>query len=163
MNVDRILQALNDSGVDYLLIGGMNFLLRHLPELTFDVDIWVRDDAENLSRLNGSLQRLGAAWGRTEAEWRPIGDDWRWLQSQGVFCLTTAHGALDVFRDVRGLEGQYRECKARGISTATASGVPFTGLSDRDMLTCQEALPAEQRKVRRIEVLREAIARDKAS
>jgi hypothetical protein len=52
MNVDEILQTLNEGQVDYLLIGGMNFLIRHLPELTFDVDIWVRDDTENLGRLN---------------------------------------------------------------------------------------------------------------
>ena len=56
MNVDHILRALHEEHVDYLLIGGMNFLLRHRPELTFDVDIWVRDDAENLERLN--LDRL---------------------------------------------------------------------------------------------------------
>ena len=157
MNVDEILQTLNDGQVDYLLIGGMNFLIRHLPELTFDVDIWVRDDTENLGRLNQSLRRLGAEWGRTEKEWRPVPDDWRWLESQGVFCLTTRHGALDIFRDVRGLEGKYPECKARGIPTTTAAGVSFTGLSDRDMLTCQEALPLQERKTRRMEVLRRAI------
>jgi hypothetical protein len=37
MNVDAILRALNDAQADYLLIGGMNFLIRHAPELTFDV------------------------------------------------------------------------------------------------------------------------------
>ena len=48
MNVDRILGALNEQCVDYILFGGMNFLLRHVPELTFDVDIWVRDNDANL-------------------------------------------------------------------------------------------------------------------
>jgi prophage DNA circulation protein len=94
MNVEEILKALNAEPVDYLLIGGMNFLLRHAPELTFDVDIWVRDDGENLTRLNRALERLGAQWGRTEAEWAPVAPDWRWLQTQPVFCLTTAHGAF---------------------------------------------------------------------
>ncbi|MHC1768557.1 MAG: hypothetical protein AB9869_30480 [Verrucomicrobiia bacterium] len=159
MNVDQILRTLNDSHVDYLLIGGMNFLIRHLPELTFDVDIWVRNDAENLICLNRSLRQLGAEWGRTEREWRPIPVEWQWLQSQSVFCLTTAHGALDVFRDVRGLEGRYAECKARGIPSQTGAGIAFTGLSDLDMLTCQEALPPAERKPRRMDVLRRAIAK----
>jgi hypothetical protein len=159
LNVDQILQTLNKGQVDYLLIGGMNFLIRHLPELTFDVDIWVRDTPENLARLNQRLRHLGAEWGRTEAEWRPVPDDWHWLQSQGVFCLTTRQGALDVYRDVRGLEGQYPECQARGVSTTTAAGISFTGLSDPDMLACQEALPLEDRKTRRMEVLRRAIAK----
>lgn len=51
MNIDQILQALNGQQVDYMLIGGMNFLIRHVPELTYDVDIWVRDDGENLEAI----------------------------------------------------------------------------------------------------------------
>ncbi len=157
MNVDEILRTLNQEQVDFLLIGGMNFLLRHLPELTWDVDIWVKDDAENLARLNRALEHLGAEWGRTETEWKPVASDWRWLQAQEVFCLTTTQGALDVFRDVRGLEDRYLDCKGRGIHSHTTAGVEFTGLSDEDMLVCQEALPAEERKERRIQVLRKAI------
>jgi hypothetical protein len=30
MNVDPMLRVLNEEQVDYLLIGGMNFLIRHL-------------------------------------------------------------------------------------------------------------------------------------
>ena len=163
MNVDEILRTLNQEQVDYLLIGGMNFLLRHVPELTWDVDIWVKDDAENLVRLNRALEYLGAEWGRTETEWRAVAQDWRWLQSQELFCLTTAQGALDVFRDVRGLEGRYLDCKGRGARSHTATGIEFTGLSDEDMLACQDALPVEERKERRMQVLREAIQRAKAS
>ena len=95
MNVDEILAALNAERVDYLLIGGMNFLLRHIPELTFDVDIW--------------------------------------------------------------------ECRARALPGKTATGIPFRGVSDQDMLTCQEALPPSERKLRRIEVLRNAIEKAKSN
>lgn len=157
MNVDEILRALHEERVDYLLIGGMNFLLRHLPELTFDVDIWVHDEGENLKRLNRALRRLGAQWGRTEAAWAPVPEDWRWLGTQAVFCLTTQHGALDVFKDVLGLEGRYSECKARGVRAQTANGIPFPALGDEDMLACQEALPPGERKARRMKVLRAAI------
>lgn len=163
MNVDEILSALNAEQVDYLLIGGMNFLLRHLPEVTFDVDVWVRDEMDNLSRLNRALRRLGAEWGRTEAEWAPVEDNPRWLERQGVFCLTTRHGALDVFREVCGLEGQYAECRTRSIPAQTGTGMPFNGLSDLDMLTCQEALAPSERKLQRIEVLRKAIQQSKRS
>lgn len=163
MNVDEILKTLNGEEVDYLLIGGMNFLIRHLPELTFDVDIWVRDDAENLRRLNRALRSLGAEWGRTEAEWGPVPEDCGWMRGQSVFCLTTNQGALDVFREVRGLEGRYAECQSRGMPTQTAAGMTFVGLSDQDMLACQEALPEGERKIRRMEVLREAIHRANSS
>jgi len=159
MNVDEMLKALNRERVDYLLIGGMNFLLRHLPELTFDVDIWVKDDEENLARVNSALGDLQAEWGPTETEWRRVPSGWQWLRTQSGFCLTTAHGALDVFREVRGLEGRYLECKARAIPSQTATAIPFNGLSDQDMLTCQDALPAGERKLHRIQVLRDALRR----
>ncbi|MHB8521509.1 MAG: hypothetical protein ACYDH9_12230 [Limisphaerales bacterium] len=161
MNVDEMLQALNGEQVGCLLIGGMNFLLRHVPELTFDVDIWVEDTVANLERLNRALRRLEAEWGRTEAEWKPVPDDWRWLQRQGLFSLTTQHGALDVFRDVRGLEGRYAECRTRAVPSVTGTGVAFLALSDEDMLACQEALPPGERNERRIAVLRDAIYRAK--
>ena len=157
MNVDEILSRLNAEKVDYLLIGGMNFLLRHLPELTFDVDVWVLDNSTNLDRLNRALRSLGAAWGPTEQQWAPVSDDWRWLETQPVFCLTTQHGALDIFREVHGLEGRYDECRKAATLTKTASGIPFYSLSDEHMLACQEALPVAERKQKRMEVLRLAI------
>ena len=43
VNVDAILTSLNDRRVEYLLIGGMNLLLRHRPVLTLDVDVWIHD------------------------------------------------------------------------------------------------------------------------
>ena len=115
-----------------------------------------------MRRLNRALRRLGAEWGRTEADWWPVPEDPRWLQLQPVFCLTTDHGALDIFREVRGLEGRYVECKARCVNTETAAGVACPSLSDRDMLACQEALPPGEQKARRMEVLREAIRRSEA-
>ena len=59
-NIDKILETMNRLNVAYLLIGGMNFLLRHQPELTFDVDVWVRDDPVNLEKLNRALRSLEA-------------------------------------------------------------------------------------------------------
>jgi hypothetical protein len=157
MNVDGILRALNDEQVEYLLIGGMNFLLRHLPELTFDVDVWVRDEEKNLQRLNRALQNLGAQWGATDKDWRAVPDAWQWLQRQGCFCMTTNEGALDIFREVRGLEGRFDECVRAAIPSKTSQGVPYLALSDSHMLVCQEALPEHQRKVKRMETLRRAI------
>ena len=157
MNVEQILRELNGAEVDYILIGGMNFLLRHAPELTFDVDVWVRDSEVNLERVNAALRAMGASWGATEGEWAAVPDDWKWLRRQGVFCLTTNYGALDIFREVRGLEGRFEECWAAADRRFTGSGTPFVSLSDEHMLACQEALPERERKERRIEVLRTSI------
>ena len=104
MNVDHILSAMHDRGVRYLLIGGMNFLLRHEPVLTYDVDLWIEDTEENRRRCEKALASLDAAWGATEADWMPVaGLPAGWLDRQPVFALTTAHGAVDIFRSVVGL------------------------------------------------------------
>lgn len=150
MNVDRILEVLREQEVDYLLIGGMNFMLRHLPLLTFDIDIWIDDIPANRRRCACALSQLQATWGATEETWGPVdGKHPEWLEAQGVFCLMTPHGALDVFRQVAGLPS-WSECRNRSVAATTASGVPFQGLCDADMLRCQYALPESLRHPERI-------------
>jgi hypothetical protein len=161
MNVDAVLKALNDRNVDYILIGGMNFLLRHEPELTFDIDVWVRDTPENLEKVNRALVDLGAEWGTTEKDWKLVPEDWHWLLRQAVYCVTTRFGALDIFREVLGLAGRYSDCLAASASLRTATGVSFQSLADADMLACQEALPMAERKERRMGVLRDSIRRSR--
>jgi hypothetical protein len=55
MNVDRILGTMQDHGVRCLLIGGMNYLLRHEPVLTYDVDLWIEDTAANRRRCEQAI------------------------------------------------------------------------------------------------------------
>ena len=159
MNIDHILETLNRYRVDYLLIGGVNFLLHHKPILTYDVDVWVADNDTNLVALNRALIDLGAAWGSTELQWAPVPEDPSWLKRQSCFCLTTAHGALDVFRNVLGVEGRYQECVTEARSGTTAAGIGYRGLSDRHMLECQLALDSDVQDKDRISALRDAIAK----
>jgi hypothetical protein len=154
MNVDRILAVFADRHVDAILIGGMNFILRHEPVLTYDVDFWIRDTDENLARTAGALALLDAQWGRDEKSWGPVLPGIEWLKTQSVFCLTTQEGALDIFREVRGLEGQFDACWSRAIESKTEAGTPFRGLADSDMLACQLALPPKEQNAQRIAYFR---------
>ncbi len=157
MNVDQILHALNDGQVSYLLIGGMNFLLRHKPVLTFDVDIWIEDSEPNRKRCERVLAQLDAEWGRSDQDWRPVSHRAPgWLEEQSVFCLTSPFGAIDIFRRVCGLN-DWSMSRAAARHERTASGVDYTGLSDEDMLKCQYALDRTLRKQDRIETLETAI------
>lgn len=157
MNVDTILGTLNRNGVDYLLIGGMNFLLRHQPVLTFDVDVWIEDTAANRSCCQQALIDLQASWGPTESDWGPVaqftGD---WLERRGVYCLITAAGPLDVFRAVTGLPA-WSVCASRALAAQTPAGVAYRGLSDADMLACQLALDESVRKLDRIRTLQDSM------
>lgn len=162
MNIDRILDTLVQHSVDFLLIGGVNFLLRHAPVLTFDVDVWIEDSPPNRAQCELALARLGAKWGPTETQWRPVEELPRgWLERQSVFCLTSEHGAIDIFRSVLGLP-DWQAARARAVMCRTASGVSCWSLSDQDMLACQLALPPQEQKAARVAILRQAIAEEES-
>ena len=159
MNVDHLLSTMNRHGVRYLLIGGMNFMLRHQPILTFDVDLWIDDTSENRRHCEGALADLDAEWGATEESWGAVtklSPDW--LGTQEVFCLATPHGAIDIFRKIAGLE-VWQASWQQAVPTSTVAGTLYRGLSDEDMLRCQLALSPGEQKQDRIRVLREAIHR----
>jgi hypothetical protein len=159
MNVDRILETFNRGRVAYILIGGINFLLRHAPLLTYDVDLWIEDSPENLDRCEKALAELQAQWGASEHDWGPVANKRAgWLRQQAVFCLTSPSGAIDVFRSVKGLE-DFAACRARAQAGHTSSGVPLVGLCDGDMLKCQLALPERDQDQKRIRLLRKALGR----
>jgi len=136
--------------VDWILIGGMNYLLNHEPILTYDVDVWIRDEATNRARVNLALVQLQCAWGETEETWAPVEQDPAWLMRQSLFCMTSPHGAIDLFREVLGLENRFQECWQDGAVKKTATGIPYRSLSDRHMLECQLALPEHLRKAGRV-------------
>jgi hypothetical protein len=159
MGVNEILDALNRRQCRYLLIGGMNFMLRHQPILTYDIDVWIEDTDENRRHCEEALADIGAEWGRTEQEWGPVARlSSGWLAQQGMFSLSTPFGALDIFRAVTGLPS-WLECWQRSTVERTAEGISFHGLSDDDMLQCQLALPPAERKLERVRTLQDSIAR----
>jgi hypothetical protein len=161
MNVDHILETFNSQQGAYLLMGGMNFLLRHTPVLTYDVDLWIDDEPENLARCERALALLRAEWGASENQWGPVADQPPgWLGRQPLFCLTSPFGPIDVFRSVKGL-GSWAASRARAVSGQTASGTPFMGLPDEDMLQSQMALPETERNQQRIQTLWKALERAK--
>ncbi|MDA0659630.1 MAG: hypothetical protein O2931_06375 [Planctomycetota bacterium] len=160
MNVDTILDNMNRHKVRYLLIGGMNFLLRHRPILTFDVDLWIEDSEPNRQLCHSALVSLAAEWGKSDADWGPVKDKSSdWLSVQHVFCLTSPHGAIDIFRSVRGL-ASWSTCFAESVRERTAGAVSYYGICDRDMLACQRCLPREHQKLERIAALEQALARE---
>lgn len=96
MNVDHVLATLGSNGLEFLLIGGMNFLLRHEPVLTFDIDVWIHDSASNLDRCEAAMSELDASWGASDEVWRPVSEQPGWTRRQVVFCLVTPHGSVNI-------------------------------------------------------------------
>jgi hypothetical protein len=159
MNIDRILETMNRFGAAYILIGGVNYLLRHDPVSTFDIDLWVRDMPENLARCEAALADIEAQWGPSEDDWQPVAQlGPGWLARQTVYCLTSPHGPVDIFRHVKGL-ADWDQSRARAEERKTVAGVAYVGLCDEDMLQCQMALPEHQRRADRVRALQDSIRR----
>lgn len=156
MNIDRILEAFNRYGVEYILVGGINFLLQHKPVLTFDVDFWINDTQENRNRCERALAELDVSWGETDEDWGKVAQlNPGWLSRQAMFCTMSPHGAIDIFRAMKGL-GSWADSVRSATKGKTASGTEYLGLSDADMLQCQYALDEGQRKLDRIRTLEDA-------
>jgi len=68
---------------------------------------------------------------------------------------------MDIDKILQGLD-DWQSAFDAGVSEQTASGIAYRGLSDADMLRCQEALDEAIRKPYRMEVLRRAIEADNA-
>jgi hypothetical protein len=157
MNVEKILDTFNRHEVDYLLIGGMNFFLRHRPDTTFDVDFWIEDSSENRLRCHRALAELQAEWGANDDDWSLIEKkSLSWLEKQAVFCLNSPVGSIDIFRHVTGLDS-WELCRKRAVRAATKGGMNFLALADEDLLRCQMALPEHERRLDRIRFLKDKL------
>ncbi|OGV73583.1 MAG: hypothetical protein A3K19_13650 [Lentisphaerae bacterium RIFOXYB12_FULL_65_16] len=67
MNIDRMLKTLLDSRVQFLLLGGVNFMLRHQPVLTYDYDLCARRDrCVPAGQMAGDMGRCAGRFGRGE-------------------------------------------------------------------------------------------------
>jgi len=157
MDVEHILRTLNSHGVEYILAGGMNFLLNHTGPLSYEVGLFINDTEANRSELNFALQELGCAWGPDSEHWKTITGGPQWLDRQPVFCLTSPHGAIDIFRAIKGLEDGFEACKNRAEIRSMQDGEMYYSLSDEDMLRSQLALPETEERKQRIETLRKSI------
>ena len=51
----ELIDRFEKEGVDYVLIGGFAVILYGMPRLTQDVDIFVRNDSDNIDRLHKAL------------------------------------------------------------------------------------------------------------
>jgi len=157
MNVDAVLKTFNDQQVAYLLIGGMNFLLRHAAYVTYDIDLWIDDTPDNRQRCAHALSALNAEWGPTDETWTHVSKlPADWLERQGVFSLTCPDAAVDIFRSVAGL-GSWQESFQNSEKCSTSAGIQYFALCDDDMLKCQYALAPHERKEHRVRYLEDVV------
>lgn len=93
----RLLRALADGGVDFVVIGGVAAILHGSARNTFDLDICFASDPENLEALGSMLVSVRAQL-RGVSEPVPFVPDAAALRRVEVLTLTTTGGDLDVLR-----------------------------------------------------------------
>ena len=97
LDLERLLRALVDGKVDFVVIGGVAAVLHGSARLTFDLDICFANDRANLDALGAVLTSLDARL-RGVPEDVPFVADGATLKRVDVLTLTTVAGDLDVLR-----------------------------------------------------------------
>ena len=110
----RILEVLARHGVEFIAIGGWAVQAQrlNLGYLTKDVDFTPAPDPDNLQRLSGALDDLGAQL-RTGTESVLFPHDAEFLARMSMLNLTCDYGNFDLCAEPSGIEGGYEELARR--------------------------------------------------
>lgn len=134
----RILRALSDRGVRYVVIGGFAGLFHGSAHLTFDLDITPERTDQNLARLSDALRDLDARVRHRGAEVPlPFNHDARSLGAVEMWNLRTDHGDLDVSFCPSGTQG-YDDLHRDAIDT-TVLGIRVEMAALADVVRSKEA------------------------
>jgi len=125
----RLLEALAGEKVDFVIVGGVAFVLHGSTRVTRDLDICYSRSPENLARLATALAPLHPTL-RDAPPSLPFRLDASTLRSGLNFTLTTDAGDLDLLGEITGVGG-FGEI-ARGAASMEVYGLPVRvmGLDD---------------------------------
>jgi hypothetical protein len=92
------IQALNDNGVEYILVGGYAVILHGYRRVTGDMDIWVNRTKENYSRLSKAFAEFGLpVFDMTESKFLNADD-------ADVFSFGRPPVSIDIITKLKGVE-----------------------------------------------------------
>jgi precorrin-2 methylase len=134
----RILELLEQHGVEYVVVGGVAAVLQGAPVTTFDIDALVKVDPANVDRLVKVLAELDARY-REQAHLRPTRDD---LSAGGHLLLMTNSGPFDVLGFISG--GKRYEDVADSAVPLTVGNLSIRVLPLRALIDEKKALGREK-------------------
>lgn len=143
----RMLSALVEREVRFVLIGGMAAVLHGDVGVTVDIDIVPERSVENLGRLAGALRGLGAG---IRAEGEPEGLPFDCsagffgnLAPDAVVNMTTAAGDLDVALQPSGTRG-FADLRRSAVEIEVADRLRILVASLEDVIRSKEAAAREK-------------------
>ncbi len=147
---ERMLSALADGEVRFILIGGMAAVLYGDVGVTVDIDVVPERTDENLERLAEALCGLGARF-RTEGEPDGLTFDcsaqfFRNLPPDAIVNMTTVSGDLDVTFCPSGTSG-FSDLKRDAIDIEAADRLHILVASLEDVIRSKEAAGRDKDRV----------------
>jgi hypothetical protein len=112
LDAERILQALAEHAVEYVIVGGLAVQTHGHVRTTVDIDIFPRPERSNLARLADALNALDARVLNAGKEGATV--DATMLPRATLWQFTTPHGAVDVLGDAPGAP-PYEELRRRAL------------------------------------------------
>jgi predicted nucleotidyltransferase len=128
-----MLLALNDAGVEFLLVGAYALAAHGCPRATGDIDFWVRSDPENASRVFSALAAFGAP------TYQISNDD---FASPGiVFQIGVPPQRIDILTTISGV--QFEEAWKNRL-TVEIEGITVAVLGLQDLLLNKQSTGREK-------------------
>ena len=100
----EFIEALNNNGVEYILVGGYAVILHGFVRSTADMDVWINKTQANYKKLSLAYKDFGA----------PIFSEADFLgNTYDVWSIGTPPNRIDVMNEVKGVsfEEAYALCK----------------------------------------------------
>jgi uncharacterized nucleotidyltransferase DUF6036 len=118
-DVQRLLDALADARVDFVVVGGVALVLRGSSRVTLDLDVCYSRERDNLRRVAAALGPFHPRLRGAPPDLPFLWDD-RTLASGLNFTLTTDLGDIDVLGEIPGV-GNYERVAAGSSSVSVGS------------------------------------------
>ena len=126
----EFIQCLNNSEVQYILIGGYSVILHGYSRTTGDLDVWVKRDKENYARLLNAFEEFQMpVFDMTE-------QNFLYNLSIDVFTFGRPPVAIDVMLDVKGLV--FDKCY-ENAGVYDLDGLPIKFLHLNDLIRAKRA------------------------
>jgi hypothetical protein len=132
----RLIRALAEAHVDFVVVGGVAVVAQASPRFTNDLDICYSLEPENLEALGRLLVELSATL-RGIDEDVPFVPDARTLRQTQILCLDTPLGGLDLLVNPKGAP-PYSKLRARADELEIA-GVTVRVACIEDLLAMKRA------------------------
>lgn len=141
LDAERILRALAEHRVEYVLIGGLAVQTHGHVRTTNDADLIPAPNRDNLERLAATLRELGARVLNPGEE--EVAVDAEMLPRATIWQFATRDGGIDVMHEVPGGR-PYAELSRRALRVRLGDvEVPVVGLDDLIQMKLARGRPVD--------------------